>query len=91
MEAGNYKDALSLLEKSLKMNRQIMGDGHESNAQIYMVMGQVYLRQKHYEMALDAMQQALKIMEDTFGPESEQVANCHLELAQVYFRSRQYE
>jgi hypothetical protein len=39
MEAGNFKDALSLLEKSLKMNRQIMGDTHESNGQIYMVMG----------------------------------------------------
>jgi tetratricopeptide (TPR) repeat protein len=68
-----------------------MGDGHESNGQIYMVMGQVYLRQKHYEMALDAMQQALKILEESFGQESEQVGNCHLELAQVYFRSRQIE
>lgn len=41
MEAGNYKDALSLLEKSLKMNKQIMGDNDQSNAQILLVIGQV--------------------------------------------------
>jgi hypothetical protein len=34
MEAGNYKDALSLLEKSLKMNKQILGENHASNGQI---------------------------------------------------------
>jgi hypothetical protein len=39
MEAGNYKDALSLLEKSLKMNKQILGETHASNAQILLVIG----------------------------------------------------
>ena len=32
MEAGNFKDALSLLEKSLKMNKQVLGEDHPSNA-----------------------------------------------------------
>lgn len=31
MEAGNFKDALSLLEKSLKMNKQILGETNPSN------------------------------------------------------------
>ena len=44
MEAGNYRDALSLLDKSLKMNKQVMGDQHPTNAQICMVIGQVYAR-----------------------------------------------
>ena len=44
MEAGNYKDALSLLDKSLKMNKQILGETHPSNGQILQVIGQVYLR-----------------------------------------------
>jgi hypothetical protein len=39
MEAGNYKDALSLLDKSLKMNKQIMGENDSSNSQILMVIG----------------------------------------------------
>jgi tetratricopeptide (TPR) repeat protein len=38
MEAGNFKDALSLLEKSHKMNKQIMGERDESNGQILMVV-----------------------------------------------------
>ena len=44
MEAGNFKDALSLLEKSLKMNKQILGETNPSNGQILQVIGQVYVR-----------------------------------------------
>lgn len=38
MEAGNLQDALSLLEKSLKMNKTVLGDEHISNASIYTVI-----------------------------------------------------
>ena len=48
MEAGNYKDALSLLEKSLKMNVEVPGGDHMSNAAIFIV----YTKQKEYEKAL---------------------------------------
>jgi hypothetical protein len=41
MEAGNFKDALSLLEKSLKMNKQVLGEDHHTNCDIYMVMAEV--------------------------------------------------
>jgi hypothetical protein len=49
MEAGNYKDALSLLEKSLKMNKQVMGEDHASNCLIFVAMAHVHLRLKDYE------------------------------------------
>lgn len=52
MEAGNYKDAISLLEKSLKMNIEVLGGDHMSNAQIFTVVGNVYAKQKEYEKAL---------------------------------------
>jgi tetratricopeptide (TPR) repeat protein len=68
-----------------------MGDTHESNGQIHMVMGQVYLCQKNFEMALDSMQQALAILEESFGGDSEQVGNCYLELAKVHYRSRKVD
>lgn len=42
MEAGNYKDSLSLLEKSLKMNVEILGGNHMSNAAIFTVVSNVY-------------------------------------------------
>ena len=35
MEAGNYKDALNLLDKSLSMNKQLQGNDHPSSCSIY--------------------------------------------------------
>jgi tetratricopeptide (TPR) repeat protein len=55
MEAGNYKDALSLLEKSLKMNMEVLGGDHMSNAQIFTVVSNVYTKQKDFEKALMQM------------------------------------
>ena len=56
MEAGNYKDSLSLLEKSLKMNVEILGGNHMSNAAIFTVVSNVYAKQKDYEKALKQLQ-----------------------------------
>ena len=88
MEAGNFKDALSLLEKSLKMNKQILGDQHPSNGQIYQVIGQVYLRQKDYERALNVLADAWELYEMSFGKVSEQVGNCYLEIASVHNKKK---
>ena len=52
MEAGNFKDALSLLEKSLKMNMEVLGGDHMSNAQIFTVVSNVYTKQRDYEKAI---------------------------------------
>jgi tetratricopeptide (TPR) repeat protein len=56
MEAGNYKDALSLLDKSLKMNVEVLGGDHMSNAQIFTVVSNVYSKQKEYEKALKELE-----------------------------------
>lgn len=55
MEAGNFKDALSLLEKSLKMNRQVMGEDHHSNCLIYMAMSHVHQRLKDFDTAVNLL------------------------------------
>jgi hypothetical protein len=52
MEAGNYKDSLSLLEKSLKMNIEVLGGDHFSNATIFTVVSNVYTKQKEYDKAI---------------------------------------
>lgn len=88
MEAGNYKDALSLLEKSLKMNKQILGNSHPSNGQILQVIGQVHLRQKDYEGALNVLGEAWELYEMAFSSQSEQVGNCYIEIAAVHSRKR---
>ena len=86
MEAGNFKDALSLLDKSLKMNKQIMGENDQSNSQILMVIGQVCLRQKDFDRALETMHTAIEVIEQSGGGESEQLGSCYLELSQAYIK-----
>ena len=53
MEAGNFKDALSLLEKSLKMNKQVQGEEHISNCSIFVTMSHVYAKMKDYDNAVN--------------------------------------
>lgn len=66
-----------------------MGEQHPTNAQICMVIGQVYSRMKEYEKSLDFLSQAWEIFEGVFGKESEQVAHCFLEIASIYFKKRE--
>lgn len=61
MEAGNFKDALSLLEKSLKMNKQVQGDDHTSNCPIYTAMAHVYAKMKDFENAINYLYQVWEI------------------------------
>lgn len=91
MEAGNFKDALSLLEKSLKMNKQILGNNHPSNGQILQVIGQVYLRQKDFESALNVLGEAWELYEMAFSSQSEQVGNCYIEISTVHARKKDME
>ena len=44
LEAGNYRDSLQLLEKSLQMNGQLKGTDDPSNCEIYQIMSRVYLK-----------------------------------------------
>ena len=61
MEAGNFKDALSLLDKSLKMNVEVLGGDHMSNAQIFTVVANVYAKQKEYQKAISQLQKVEQI------------------------------
>ena len=70
MEAGNYKDALSLLEKSLKMNKQVMGEEHHSNCLIFIAMSHVHQRLKDFEAATTYLFQVWEVYQAAFGPGS---------------------
>lgn len=66
-----------------------MGETHVSNAQIYMVMGQVATKQKDYEKSLTVLADAWEMVESAYGKESEQVANVFLEIANVQAKKRE--
>ena len=52
MEAGNYKDSLNLLDKSLAMTRQLKGNDTIDSCAIYSIIAKVHLKQKDYDTAL---------------------------------------
>ncbi len=56
MEAGSLNDALGLLEKSLKMNKTVLGNDDISNAGIYNALSKVYLKKKDYENSLNNLE-----------------------------------
>jgi tetratricopeptide (TPR) repeat protein len=91
MEAGNYKDALSLLEKSLKMNKQVLGEDHISNCDIFTVMSHVHAKLKDFENAVNYLFQVWEIYEAKFGGNSEQVGKAYLELAAVHLKKKDIE
>ena len=91
MEAGNYKDALSLLEKSLKMNIEVLGGDHMSNAAIFTVVSNVYTKQKEYEKALMQLKKVEQIyLQHSNDPllQSEHIGNTYLEMARVLNKSK---
>jgi tetratricopeptide (TPR) repeat protein len=88
MEAGNFKDALSLLEKSLKMNKQVMGEDHHSNCLIYTAMSHVHQRLKDYETASNLLFQVWEMYQAQFGGASLEVGRAYIELAQVHMKKK---
>ena len=88
MEAGNFKDALSLLEKSLKMNKQVMGEDHHSNCLIYIAMAHVHQRLKDYETSTNLLFQVWEIYQAQFGSGSLEVGKVYLELALAHLKKK---
>ena len=86
MEGGNIDDALELLEKSLTMNKAILGEDDFSNCSIYIIMAHVYLRKHLYDKAMDQLLLVKGLSEAKFGEKSETTASVFLELADVYIK-----
>eukprot|EP00826_Nyctotherus_ovalis_P022494 TRINITY_DN1742_c0_g1_i5.p1 TRINITY_DN1742_c0_g1~~TRINITY_DN1742_c0_g1_i5.p1 ORF type:complete len:244 (+),score=60.51 TRINITY_DN1742_c0_g1_i5:259-990(+) len=91
MEGGNIDDALELLEKSLHMNKSILGEDDYSNCSILTIIAQVYLKKKMYEEAIQQLTTVWEMSEAKFGLESEQSAAALVELANVYDNKGNYK
>lgn len=90
MEAGSYKDALSLLEKSLKMNQQVLGASDISNASIFMEISKVFVKNKNYELALDNIGKAWELADAKYGKDHAQVAEIFVETANIYHKQKKF-
>lgn len=91
MEAGSLNDALGLLEKSLKMNKTVLGEEDISNASIYSTLSKVYLKKKDYDKALSQLSKVWELTEAKFGKDSIEIAQVFLDLAKVYYKKKDYE
>lgn len=91
MEAGSLNDALGLLEKSLKMNKTVLGEDDISNASIYSTLSKVYLKKKEYDKAISQLSKVWELNETKFGKDSLEMVQVYLDLAKVYFKKKEYE
>ena len=91
MEAGSLNDALGLLEKSLKMNKTVLGEDDISNASIYSTISKVYLKKKEYEKALSQLTKVWELTEVKFGKDSLEIVQVYLDLAKIYFKKNEIE
>ena len=88
MEAGSLNDALGLLEKSLKMNKTVLGEDDISNASIYSTLSKVYLKKKDYDKALNQLSKVWELTEQKFGKDSFEIAQVYLDMAKVYHKKK---
>lgn len=94
MEAGNYKDSISLLQKSLKMNIEVLGNDHMSNAAIFTVVSNVYTKQKEFDKAIIQLKNVETIYQQhsqDWKLQFEQLGNTYLEMARVYYKAKDLE
>ncbi len=53
LESGNIDDGLELLNKSIKINKTLVGEEHVSNIQLYTLIAQAYEKKKEYDKSLE--------------------------------------
>lgn len=67
-------DALGLLEKSLKMNKTVLGEDDISNCGILSTLAKVYVKKKDYENAITYYSQVWELTETKYGLDSLEIA-----------------
>eukprot|EP00826_Nyctotherus_ovalis_P012912 TRINITY_DN13438_c0_g2_i3.p1 TRINITY_DN13438_c0_g2~~TRINITY_DN13438_c0_g2_i3.p1 ORF type:complete len:145 (+),score=51.09 TRINITY_DN13438_c0_g2_i3:562-996(+) len=91
MEGGETDDALKLLEKSLKMNKTILGEDDYSNSIIHTLMARAYVKKGKYQEAIQQYSIVWEYAEAKYGLKSKEVAEVFLELADTYDKNKEYK
>lgn len=91
MEGGNPDDALELLDKSLAMNKAILGEEDFSNCSIYNIIARVYIRKKMYKEAIQHLSTVWEYSEAKYGMKSKETAAVFLDLADAHEKNKEHE
>jgi serine/threonine protein kinase/tetratricopeptide (TPR) repeat protein len=87
---GLYEQAKPMLEKTLNLKRNILGEGHLSVADTLHNLGIICDDQGKYEEAASFFRQSLDIRETRLGPDDPEVARSLNSLAIVYWNQGKY-
>jgi len=69
MDVSDYKNAIKLLEKTIKINEKNVGQHHPKTARNYFNLAQVYLAENDRKTAIDLLKKSHKIFYNVFGDE----------------------
>ncbi|CAF1373570.1 unnamed protein product [Rotaria sordida] len=81
---GQYKEAASFYEMSLKIKRKTLPENHPSLANTYHNIGQVYNNMGDYSKAYEFYEKAVKIREEDLPPNHRNLASSYNNIGAVY-------
>lgn len=88
---GNYSQALTLYEKALDIQRQILGSEHPVVANSYNNIGEVHSSMGNYAKALEFFQKTLVIQEEKLGTNHPKTSTTYNNIGCLLIRIGQYE
>lgn len=84
---GSIAEALSLLEKALKMSKSLVGDGHVTQGPILLELAHVHSKQKEFKKAIDYLISVWEIYESEYGLENENMIDLYANMANLYYQN----
>ncbi|CAF1535896.1 unnamed protein product, partial [Rotaria sp. Silwood1] len=89
-DQGQYKEAASYYETSLKIERKALPEDHPSLAATYNNIGLVYNNMGDYSKALDFYEKAHEIFEKALPPNHPDLATSYNNIGTVYYKMGDY-
>ena len=83
-------EAESLLEQSLKLHREALGDTHLGTLEAMTNLAKAYSHRDRHEEALTLMEKVVDTMKSRFGTEHEETLETQRDLAAVYIKQGRY-
>jgi len=90
LRAGNYDEAMPLVDRSREIRERVLGPEHVSVADALVVLATLYYYKGEYAKAEPIYQRALVIREKALGPEHSGVAAILNNLANLYVNTSNY-
>jgi CHAT domain-containing protein/Tfp pilus assembly protein PilF len=82
--AGQYEQAVPLIERALKLRETVLGERHPAVASCQNVLGVIHQLRGQYTQAEPHLRRALSLREELLGPNHPEVAASLCDLASLY-------